>query len=174
MRVLVAYASKHGSTQEIAARIASSLEHHGVTVDLRSATHVDQLDGYDGVVIGSAVYIGRWMKEATEFVERVRPALAGSRVWLFSSGPLGDQPGVDPPHIAELEASLNVVEHRLFAGSMRKDRLSLVERALVKGVKAPYGDFRDWDAIDWWAAAIAKQLSGSPTAQSAAVGVRGE
>jgi menaquinone-dependent protoporphyrinogen oxidase len=174
MRVLVAYASKHGSTREIAARIAASLEQHGLTVDLRPTNHVDGLDGYDAVVIGSAVYIGRWMKEATEFVERLRPALAGSRVWLFSSGPLGDQPGVDPPQVAELEASLNVVEHRLFAGSMSKDRLSLVERALVKGVKAPYGDFRDWNAIDWWATGIAKQLSGSPTAQAAAGGVRGE
>jgi menaquinone-dependent protoporphyrinogen oxidase len=174
MRALVTYASKHGSTQEIAGRIASSLEQHGVTVDLRPANHVDQLDGYDGVVIGSAVYIGRWMKEATELVERVRPALAGSRVWLFSSGPLGEQPGVDPPQIAELEASLNVVEHRVFAGAMSKDRLSLVERILVKGVKAPYGDFRDWNAIDWWAAAIAKQLRGSPTAQTAAGAVRGD
>jgi menaquinone-dependent protoporphyrinogen oxidase len=173
MRVLVTYASKHGSTEKIAARIAAYLEQHGVTADLRPANQVDRLDGYDGVVIGSAVYIGRWMKEATEFVERLRPALADSRVWLFSSGPLGDQPGVDPPHIAELGASLNVVEHRLFAGSMSKDRLSLVERALVKGVKAPYGDFRDWNAIQWWAASIAKDLE-RPTAQTTAVGVRGE
>jgi len=172
MHVLVTYASKHGSTREIAERIAAHLEQHGVTVDLRPTNQVNGLDGFDAVVIGSAVYIGRWMKEATEFVERVRPALAGSRVWLFSSGPLGDQPGVDPPQIAELEASLNVVEHRLFAGSMSKDRLSLVERALVKGVKAPYGDFRDWSAIDWWAAAIAKELTGSPTVQTEVAGAR--
>jgi menaquinone-dependent protoporphyrinogen oxidase len=174
MRVLIAYASKHGSTQEIAERIASGLEQNGVTADLRPANGVDELDACDGVVIGSAVYIGRWMKEATEFVERVRPELARSRVWLFSSGPLGDQPGVDPPQIAELETSLNVVQHRLFAGAMSKDRLSLVERAMVKGVKAPYGDFRDWGAIDWWAAAIAKDLNSSRTAQTAALGARGE
>jgi menaquinone-dependent protoporphyrinogen oxidase len=174
MRVLVTYASKHGSTQEIAERIASALKQHGVTADLRPANQVNQLDGYDGVVIGSAVYIGRWMKEATEFVKRVRPALGGCRVWLFSSGPLGAQPGVDPLQIAELKTSLNIVEHRLLGGAMSKERLSLVERALVKGVKAPYGDFRDWSTIDSWAAAIAKDLDSSPTAQTAAAGVRGE
>jgi len=100
MHVLVTYASKHGSTREIAERIAAHLEQHGVTVDLRPTNQVNGLDGFDAVVIGSAVYIGRWMKEATELVERLRPALAGSRVWLFSSGPLGDQLGVDPPQIA--------------------------------------------------------------------------
>ena len=158
MDVLVTYASKHGSTQELAERIASSLNQHGVRAEVRPMNHVDGLEGYDGVVIGSAIYIGRWMKQATQFVERVRPALAGCRVWLFSSGPLGDKPGVDPPQIAELKTSLKVVEHRLFAGALRRERLSLVERALVKGVKAPYGDFRDWSEIDSWSASIARHL----------------
>ena len=117
--------------------------------------------------MGSSIYIGRWMKAAREFVERVRPALAGRRVWLFSSGPLGDQAGIDPPEIAKLAASLKVVEHRLFAGALRKERMSLVERALVKGVKAPYGDFRNWTEIDSWAASIAHHLK-EPT-QSGAV-----
>jgi menaquinone-dependent protoporphyrinogen oxidase len=174
MRVLVTYASKHGSTREIAERIASRLNGHGVTADLRPANQVDEIDGYDGIVIGSAVYIGRWMKEATELVERVRPALPGCRVWLFSSGPLGDQPGVDPPQAAQLATSLNVVEHRLFAGAMSKERLSLVERALVKGVKAPYGDYRDWSEIDSWAATIAQQLDSSPMPETPAAILRGE
>ena len=142
MRVLVTYAGETGSTREIAERIAAGLNGHGVTADLRPTNHVDGIDGYDGVVIGSAVYFGHWMKEAVEFIERVRPALSGCRVWLFSSGPLGNEPPVDPPQIAALETSLNVVEHRLFAGAMNKERLSLVERTLVKGVKAPYEDPR--------------------------------
>ncbi len=158
MHVLVTYASKHGSTQEVAERIASSLNEHGVRAEVRPIDHGDALDGYDGVVIGSAIYMGRWMKEATQFVERVRPALAGRSVWLFSSGPLGDTPGVDPPQIAELKTLLKVVEHRLFAGALRKERMSLVERALVKGVKAPYGDFRDWSEIDLWSESIAHHL----------------
>lgn len=158
MRVLVTYASKHGSTKEIAQRIAFGLNERGVPADLQLINQVDVLDGYDGVVIGSAIYIGRWMKEATEFVERVIPALAGRRVFLFSSGPLGDLPGVDPPQIAELMTSLKVVEHRLFAGTLRKDHLSLLERAVVKGVKAPYGDFRDWGEIDSWVASIVQHL----------------
>ncbi|HEV2027978.1 MAG TPA: flavodoxin domain-containing protein [Candidatus Dormibacteraeota bacterium] len=83
-RVLVTYASKHGSTQEMAERIAFSLNQLGIHTDARPMNKVDELGGYDGVVVGSSVYFGRWMKAATEFVERVRPALAGSRVWLFS------------------------------------------------------------------------------------------
>jgi menaquinone-dependent protoporphyrinogen oxidase len=173
MNVLVTYASKHGSTKEVAERIATCLDQHGVKIDVRPTNRVDVIDGYDAVVIGSAVYIGRWMKEATEFAARVRPVPAGCRVWLFSSGPLGDQPGVDPPQVAELKTSLNVVEHRLFAGAMRKEGLSLVERALVKGVKAPYGDFRDWSEVDSWAATIAKDLE-STASRAAGVGTRGE
>jgi menaquinone-dependent protoporphyrinogen oxidase len=158
MRALVTYASKHGSTQEMAQRIASGLSRLGVRADVRPMSYVDEIDGYDVVVIGSAIYMGRWIKEATEFVDRMRPALARIRVWVFSSGPLGDKPGVDPPHVAELKTSLNVVEHRVFAGALRREHLSLVERAMVKGVKAPYGDFRDWSEIDSWAASIARNI----------------
>ena len=168
-RVLVTYASKHGSTQEVAERTAFSLDQLGVSVDVRPMNQVDAIDGYDGVVIGSAIYIGRWMKPANEFVERVLPALAGRRVWLFSSGPLGDQAETDPPGIAKLATSLKFVDHRLFPGALRKERLSLVERALVKGVKAPYGDFRDWTEIDAWAAAIARGLESSVVPQGTAI-----
>jgi menaquinone-dependent protoporphyrinogen oxidase len=167
--VLVTYASKHGSTQEVAERIAYSLNQLGVPADVQPMTQVDAIDGYDGVVMGSSVYIGRWMKAASEFVERVRPALAARRVWLFSSGPLGDQAGTDPPEIAKLAASLNFVEHRLFSGALRKERLSLVERAVVKAVKAPYGDFRDWTEIDAWAAAIVRELESSVVPQATAI-----
>ena len=108
--------------------------------------------------------------------------VAGRRVWLFSSGPLGDQAETDPPEIAKLATSLKFVEHRLFPGALRKERLSLVERALVKGVKAinkspstsplcapPYGDFRDWTEIDAWAATIARELESSVVPQGAAI-----
>ena len=159
MNVLVTYASKHGSTKEIAERVASGLAERGLVTDLRPMDQVAGLEGYDAVVIGSAVYIGRWMKEATAFVERERPALARRRVWLFSSGPLGEMPRVDPPQMAQLVTTLNAVEHRVFAGAMQKERLSLVERALVKGVKAPYGDFRDWTEIDSWVASIDSRLN---------------
>jgi menaquinone-dependent protoporphyrinogen oxidase len=158
VRLLVTFASKHGSTQEMAERIASSLNRLGVRTDVRATNQVSAIDIYDGVVIGSSIYIGHWMKAANQFVERVRPALAARRLWLFSSGPLGNQPATDPPEIALLGASLKVVEHRVFSGALRKDRLSLVERALVMGVKAPYGDFRNWTEIEAWTASIAMEL----------------
>jgi menaquinone-dependent protoporphyrinogen oxidase len=169
---LVTYASKHGSTQEVLERIASRLKQLGVPAELRPMNQVDGLDGYDGVVIGSAIYIVRWMKQATDFVERVRPALAGCRVWLFSSGPLGDEAGLEPPQIAELRTSLSVIEHRLFAGALHKERLSLAERALVKGVTAPYGDFRPWSEIDSWTGSIATSIKDAVSIEPVALHVR--
>ncbi len=83
------------------------------------------------------------MREAIAFVERNRAQLLKGSVWLFSVGPLEGQQRIDPAEIAGLAASLKAVEHRLFAGELDKSHLSIVERALVKGVKAPYGDFRD-------------------------------
>lgn len=120
---------------------------------------MQELNGYDGVVMGSSVYFGRWMKEATAFVDRIRPMLTDRSTWLFSTGPLGGQARTDPLEMAGLAASLHVVEHRLFAGAMSKNRLSFLERVLVNGVKAPYGDFRDWNEIDSWAATIAQYLT---------------
>jgi menaquinone-dependent protoporphyrinogen oxidase len=158
MRVLVTFASKHGSTREVAQRIAARLDELGAPTDVRPMSEVEELNGYDGVVIGSSVYFGHWMKEATAFVERIRPMLTGRSIWLFSTGPLRDQGATNPPEIAGLAAALPIVEHRLFGGAMSKSRLSFLERTIVKGVRAPFGDFRDWKEIDAWAATIAQQL----------------
>src|SRR5688500_5163106 len=102
MRVLVAGASKHGSTREIAKAIAEELRAAGLDADLRDAGNVTSLAGYDAVVLGSAIYMGRWMPEAKHLVERFQPQLAALPVWLFSSGLLGaddPQPAGDPGEI---------------------------------------------------------------------------
>lgn len=86
--VLVAYATRRGSTKEIAEWVGDALREAGHTVDVRPAGDVRDIVGYDAVVLGSALYMQRWCRDARWFARRHRRALAGRPVWLFSSGPL--------------------------------------------------------------------------------------
>src|SRR3990172_8954727 len=91
MTVLVAYASKHGATEGIAMYVAERLRELGKDAEARTAEDVTDLGGVEAVVLGSAVYAGSWMKEAMELVHRSADAVALLPVWLFSSGPLGEE-----------------------------------------------------------------------------------
>lgn len=164
MKVLVAVASLHGATLEIAERIAIALRRRGVAVTLQPAATVHTLDGYDAVVIGSAVYLGRWLRPARELVTRHRERLATLPVWLFSSGPVGQppKPDVDPADITELSAMVRARGHRRFAGRLDRRRLRPLHRVVARAVNAPDGDFRDWSAVDAWAAEIADVLASGP------------
>jgi menaquinone-dependent protoporphyrinogen oxidase len=161
MRVLVTAASRHGATHEIAGAISAGLARRGVEAEARPAEELNELDGYDAYVIGSAVYIGRWLDQARELIEaRSWPDIP---VWLFSSGPLGPpenlKPEGDPVDVDALIEATGAVEHRVFAGRLDRKRLSLPEKALVVAVRAPEGDFRDWQEIDAFAGDIAERLS---------------
>jgi menaquinone-dependent protoporphyrinogen oxidase len=159
--ILVAYASKHGATEGIAQHIARSLNVAGREADARSVTDVLELGAPDAVVIGSAVYAGSWRKEAVEFVETHADELARLPVWLFSSGPLGEQIADDeeqPRQLAEIRARISPRGHKMFFGALDAGKLSFGERMMVKAVKAPEGDFRNWDAIRDWADGIALEL----------------
>ena len=90
MTVLVAYASKHGSTAGIAEAIADALTDHEVKAEAKSVDTIEDLGPYEAVILGSAVYAGSWMKDAVTFAERHAGELARMPVWLFSSGPLGE------------------------------------------------------------------------------------
>ncbi len=92
MRILIATASKHGSTDEIGRAIAGALTGEGVDARIMAPDEVDDLDGFDAVVLGSAIYAGRWMKSMRELTDRLAGELAQRPVWLFSSGPIGDPP----------------------------------------------------------------------------------
>lgn len=161
MTVLVAYASKHGSTQGIAERITEKLRQMGKQAEARQVDTVKDLGSYEAFVIGSAIYYGSWMKEATEFVHRNQAALAGRPVWLFSVGPLGSEvkdAEQQPKEMAEFQETIKPRDHRVFFGALDHNRLSFTERMVVKAVRGPEGDFRDWQAIDAWAESIARDL----------------
>jgi menaquinone-dependent protoporphyrinogen oxidase len=161
MTVLVAYASKHGSTQEIAERITEKLQQMGKQAEARSVDAVKDPGSYEAFVIGSAIYYGSWLKEATEFVHRNQAALVGRPVWLFSVGPLGtdvQDAEQQPKEIAEFQQAIKPRDHRVFFGVLDHNKLSFTERMVVKAVRGPEGDFRDWQAIEAWAESIARDL----------------
>jgi menaquinone-dependent protoporphyrinogen oxidase len=161
MTILIAVASRHGSTREIADAIAQELRGVGHAVEVRTIEAALTIEGYDAVIIGSAVYMGAWLPAARQFVDRNRLRLAGVPVWLFSSGPLGQahpHPPGDPNHLDELMAATGAQEHRTFVGKLDTSRLGLGERLIVTMVNAPAGDFRDWAAIRGWADEIAAAL----------------
>ena len=175
MRVLVTYASKHGSTREIAEAIAATISGHGIAAEVLPVEDVGEIGSNDAVVLGSAIYMGRWLKEATEFTRRHRASLAERPLWLFSSGPLGTEvldTEEQPEELSELLEMLEPRDHRLFYGTLTRDALGFGERMVVKAVRAPEGDFRDWDEIQAWAAAIAAELARDATAQATVGGSR--
>lgn len=160
MRVLVSVASKYGSTAEIGARVAEVLTSRGHQVVVTDPADVRSVEGVDAVVLGSAVYAGRWQKSAKELVGRIGAECAALPVWLFSSGPVGDppKPEEDPVDVAEIAEALAPREHRIFAGKIVKKQLSFPERAIVAALKVPEGDFREWAEIEAWANEIADAL----------------
>jgi menaquinone-dependent protoporphyrinogen oxidase len=160
MRVLVTAATKYGATTEIAAAIAEVLGDHGLEATVFPPDQVEEVDGYDAVVVGSAVYAGHWLKPARELVDRLGSELAKRPVWLFSSGPVGDppKPEEDPVDVADLLATTRAREHRIFAGKLVRKQLTFPERAIVSALRVPEGDFRDWTEIHRWAAGIADTL----------------
>lgn len=173
MRVLVAYASKAGSTKGIAEFVGERLRRHGIEVDVQGVDSVRSPVGYDAFVIGSAVYMGHWLKEARQFVSRNRPALASRPVWLFSSGPTGtkatDAKGRDlrevsgPTEIDELRGWLNPRDHRVFFGAFFRENLKGATGWFARWIpKDADGDFRNWDEIGSWADGIAEALPKVP------------
>jgi menaquinone-dependent protoporphyrinogen oxidase len=161
MKVLVTAASKHGATAEIAAVIGEVLRgEHGLDAVVVPPEEVATIDGYDAVVVGSAVYAGHWLAAAKDLVDRAGGVLAGMPVWLFSSGPVGDppKPEEDPVDVAEVVAATKAREHRVFAGKLVKRQLGFGERAIVVALRVPEGDFRDWAEIRGWASKIAGSL----------------
>ncbi len=157
-RVLVAYASKLGSTGEIAETIAHVLRDGGHRAAALPAREVRTLDDWDAVILGSALYAAHWQRDARLFTERFQEELKVRPLWLFSGGPLdrrlarADQPIT--PHGAEITAGLNVRSHRTFGGRLSPD--AVVDEQILQTHRM--GDFRDWQAIVEYAYRIGQEL----------------
>jgi menaquinone-dependent protoporphyrinogen oxidase len=164
-QILVAYASKYGATAEIAEKIGQVLRQAGLRTDVLPAQRVDDLSSYKAVILGSAIYIGQWRKEAATFLRANEKALAERPVWLFSSGPSGEGDPVQLLKGWRLPKAQQPVVDRIrprdiavFGGALDPKKMNLIEKWMIKNVKASLGDFRDWDAIDAWAKAISDAL----------------
>jgi menaquinone-dependent protoporphyrinogen oxidase len=162
--VLVAYASKRGSTAEIAEAIAEELRECGLVVDCVPADQVATVEPYDAVVLGSAVYIKHWRGDARRFLRHNADGLSRRSFWVFSSGPVGEgsdeieQGWVEPPRIVERVEALGVREHVVFGGRVPTPPKNRLERALVERTTPKYRDCRDWREIRAWARAIGAAL----------------
>ncbi|MEV0173564.1 flavodoxin domain-containing protein [Streptomyces sp. NPDC050803] len=166
MRVLVGYATAHGSTRGVAERLAAGLGRAGLKAEVYPLNAVDDADAYDAFVLGSAVHGQRWLDPARDFL-RDNLELLGSRpVWIFSVGMPGALRGPfkrmgpmeAPVIVRSLPAGLSYRSHRLFSGVIRASHLPLGGRIRFRLLGGRYGDHREWDAIDAWAAQIAQDL----------------
>ena len=170
-RVLVTVASRHGATRGIAVALARSLQDSvagraaGLTAVVLPAEQKPDARQFDAVVVGSAVYAGRWLPSGRTYVTAQADALRTRPVWLFSSGPIGEAPYPpdEPYDVAPLTALIGARDHRTFPGRLEKRLLSFGERALVTAMRAPVGDFRDWGAVAAWGRSIALTLCGEAT-----------
>lgn len=161
MKLLVTYASKYGSTAEIAEVIGKELRKHGYEVTIKAVDQAGDPAGYDGFVIGSAVYAGSWIKSAAGFLRENQSLLASRPVWLFSSGPTGEgDPNeimdgwVFPEDLAPVREAIKPKDVVLFHGNIDLDKLSFTEKMIIKSVKATVGDYRDWLVVRGWANTI--------------------
>jgi menaquinone-dependent protoporphyrinogen oxidase len=158
-RILVAFASKLGSNGEIAEVIAETLRAAGHDAIARPTREVKNLEEWDVVVLGSAIYAAHWQRDARRFTLRLRKGLTARPLWLFSSGPLdprmaqADLPIT--PHGEKVTEGLGAIAHRTFGGRLQAD--APVDPQVL--ATHPIGDFRDWDAIRAYAAQIGATLS---------------
>jgi len=164
-KVLIAYDSKYGATQEIAEKVGEVLKKDGITVDVVPLKNVKKLDGYQAVIIGSAVYIGQWYKPTTKFLQKNEKTLAAMPVWIFSAGPSGKGDPVEllkgwkyPPMLQSVIDTIKPRDTAVFGGNLNVDKMKGLEKWIVNRVGGEVGDFRDWEMINAWAKKVAGAL----------------
>ncbi len=166
--VLVAYASKHGSTQEVAERVASTMRSAGLGVDVMPAGEVGRLREYDTVVLGGALYTGRLHKDARRFLARHRDELSERTVAVFALGPRSNEPADVAGSRAQLDRSLKQTPEvqpasvAIFGGVVDPAKLGFPFNRMA------YSDARDWTAIEAWAGELAARATARRPAAAAA------
>lgn len=158
-RILLTYATRAGSTIGVADAIGAELRQRGLEVDVQPVTANPTLSAYEAVILGSAIRMANWLPEMVEFIKTNQSALQSRPVALFTVHILNI--GADETSRAARLAYLNTVRPLLnpvdevfFTGKIDLVTLSFVDRLMVKMVKSPIGDFRDWDGIRVWSSAV--------------------
>ena len=161
LRVLVTYSSVHGSTAEIARAIALTLARAGIDAEVLPVSEVQNVRWYDAVVVGSAVYGGKWRKEALDFLGRFGLDLFHRDVWLFQSGPLGRSAQAIvralPVDVSLYAEYLRVKGAATFGGKL--DELSGGPVAKFLARAGFVGDYRDFAEIRSWAEEVARRTA---------------
>ncbi len=162
--ILVGYATRSGSTKEIASAVAVRLREGGSAVDLRLLKEVKSLDGYRSVVIGAPLYMFHWHKDAMRFLERLREALTQRVVAIFALGPFHDV----EKEWKEVREQLNKelakfpwlapIALEVFGGTFDPSKLGFPYALVPALKKMPASDIRDWSAIRDWAGRLAAKL----------------
>ena len=155
-KILVTYATRAGSTFEVASCVAEVLRAAGTTVDVKYVRAVHELGGYDAVIIGSAIRMGQWLPEAVEFVKANRQTLSHipTAYFLVSGFLRADTPEMRQRALAYLDPVRTILEPSsigLFAGKMDYSKLDWPDRSIAEAVSSSQGDWRNWEAIRSWA-----------------------
>jgi len=163
-RILITYATRAGSTAEVAARMAEVLRTTGASVDLKPVPAVHEVNGYDAVVLGSAIRMGRLLPEALAFVRAQRSSLSHIPIAYFVvSGLLRDETSaIRREVLAALDPARQLVEPSsigLFAGKIDYSTMNWFDRSIAEAVSSSDGDWRDWEAIERWAREVASILT---------------
>lgn len=167
--VLVTYATRYGATQEVAEVVAATLREHGLAVDLQPMRKVRSLEGYRAVVLGAPLYIGRWQKDARDFLSQRREDLAQRQVIVFTLGPIRPDEKEWEDVRGQLDQQLakypwlKPVAVELFGGRYDPTKLRFPDSLLAALPASPLhgalaSDVRDWTAIRAWANDLVAQL----------------
>jgi menaquinone-dependent protoporphyrinogen oxidase len=155
-RILVAYASKKGSTAEIAHAVARELENRGITVVVAEMNSVTTLETYDALVLRTPMYAGKFLADVPAFIAKHRECIIHIPTAGFVTGiarvyPKAGDPDVIAGALGEAMAPAKPVAVTMFAGKFDPGNQGFLVRSVGKMMKIPEGDFRDWDAISAWA-----------------------
>ena len=164
--VFVTYATRYGSTQEVAEAVAAELRNLGLPTEIQPMNKVRTLDRYSAVVLGAPIYIGRLHKDARHFLEQHNKALKVKPVALFALGPTSNREEdwrnvrTQFQQILAQLPWLNPVAAELFGGKFDPTALRFPDSLLTLFPASPIrnmppSDIRDWPAIRTWANSLA-------------------